>query len=545
MHVAMAESRKRPGQRTLLSLWVKKPRFDNKDEGRDEYESVSGDSQLVNQCGWHNLVADSDEYEPEHESDGLSVCGTSSSNYPLSISNSLPGAISNTSMSEGQEMTLSHSHPTCCSLAQFKRWQDTRPWLMCEKNLAVCVTCRKVKRLPSYSGLGTSRIDLAFVDGITHTSSKNLLKKIDKHRKCNSHKHATEIVKRAEKQNLERAVEHQRKQSEIEIHRQYSETMHLFRTAYVVAKHQLSFCCYTHLVDLQIENGLDMGTLLFSDHACAGIIEHIASEMRAQLIEHIQKGSGKLSLMLDESTSLSRYSALIVYVRCLVEEEAVNYFLDLVDLKALDSTSIHSCLMSCLESHGLTIKELKGKLIGLASDGASTMTGVHHGLGQLMKRDFPSLFTIHCQAHRLELAVNQAVHSVNSISHFQMFVDSLYSLYSRSPKNQRELEAAANEVGVELLRVGRMFDVRWVFSSFQAVRALWRDFPALSKHLSDSVPSRSGRDKAKYSGLVNKMTTFMFVAELALLKDCLRELKSLSLFFQSRSAQITEFISLS
>lgn len=411
---------------------------------------------------------------------------------------------------------------------------------MCDNNLVICAICRQVKRLPSQSGIGTSRIDSAFVDGVVHTSSKKLLKKIDKHRDCKAHKLAAEIVKQSGKRDLEKVVEKQRRRNEIEFESRYSETMRLFRTAYVVAKYHLSFCCYTHLVDLQIENGLDMGTLLFSDHACADIIEHIASEMRTQLIEHILERSRKLSLMLDESTSLSRYSALIVYVRCLVEEKPVNYFLDLVDLNALDSSSIHSCLMSCLERHGLSCEKLKGKLIGLASDGASTMTGVHHGLGQLMKGDFPSLFTIHCQAHRLELAVNQAVRSVNSISHFQMFVDSLYSLYSRSPKNQRELEAAASDVGVELLRVGRMFDVRWVFSSFQAVKALWRDFPALCKHLGDSALSGSGRDKAKFSGLLKKMTAFMFIAELALLKDCLRELKSLSLFLQSRNAQITE-----
>lgn len=78
------------------------------------------------------------------------------------------------------------------------------------------------------------------------------------------------------------------------------------------------------------------------------------------------------------------------------------------------------------------------------------MTGVHHGLGQLMKSDFTLLFTNHCQTHRLVLAVNRAVSSVNSVSHFQMFVDSLYSLCSQSPKNQRELEAAASDVGVEL-----------------------------------------------------------------------------------------------
>ena len=31
----------------------------------------------------------------------------------------------------------------------------------------------------------------------------------------------------------------------------------------------------------------------------------------------------------------------------------MNYFLDLVDLDAFDSSSIHRVLMSCLERHGL------------------------------------------------------------------------------------------------------------------------------------------------------------------------------------------------
>ena len=82
-----------------------------------------------------------------------------------------------------------------------------------------------------------------------------------------------------------------------------------------------------------------------------------------------------------------------------------------------------------------------------------------------------------------------------------------------------------------------MFDVRWVFSSFQAVNTIWRDFPALRKHLSDSASSVTGKKKAKYSGLIKKMTTF---TELALLKDCLRELKSLTLYFESRDAQISK-----
>ena len=78
---------------------------------------------------------------------------------------------------------------------------------------------------------------------------------------------------------------------------------------YTVAKVHLSFSAYTELVELQI---LDMGTLLFSDHACANIIEHLAHEMRQQLVAHIKRSGSKLSVMLDESTSLSSATALIV-----------------------------------------------------------------------------------------------------------------------------------------------------------------------------------------------------------------------------------------
>ena len=54
-------------------------------------------------------------------------------------------------------------------------------------------------------------------------------------------------------------------------------------------------------------------------------------------------------------------------------------FFNFVDLDALDSSSIHRVLMSCLERHGLPCEKLKGKILGLAFDSTSTMTGVHLG----------------------------------------------------------------------------------------------------------------------------------------------------------------------
>jgi len=81
-------------------------------------------------------------------------------------------------------------------------------------------------------------------------------------------------------------------------------------------------------------------------------------------------------------------------------------------------------------------------------------------------------------AHRVELAVKNSVDTVNVVSHFRIFIDELYKTYSLSPKNQRQLDNVAESLSVQLLKVQKIFDVRWVFSSFVAVEALLWDFAA-------------------------------------------------------------------
>jgi len=142
----------------------------------------------------------------------------------------------------------------------------------------------------------------------------------------------------------------------------------------------------------------------------------------------------------------------------------------------------------------------------------------------------------------MELAVKSAVDDVNIVSNFRLFVDSLYKVYSMSPKNQRGLEAAARQTNVHLLKVQKVFDVRWVFSSFISVKALLRDFEALHVHFKHaaSVMSRTSTERSKYQGLLTKMKAWLFVAEAAMLKDALRELKNLSLYFQRDSASVVD-----
>ena len=102
----------------------------------------------------------------------------------------------------------------------------------------------------------------AFVEGITHDNAKKLLKKIDKHSQSDIHKKSMECIQQANKKAVQKAFKAVRRDKECRIHMEHEQTIRLFRTAYTVAKMHISFNAYSELVELQILNGLDMGTLL-------------------------------------------------------------------------------------------------------------------------------------------------------------------------------------------------------------------------------------------------------------------------------------------
>lgn len=168
------------------------------------------------------------------------------------------------------------------------------------------------------------------------------------------------------------------------------------------------------------------------------------------------------------------------------------------------------------------------------------MLGRKAGVVTKLAEKYTSLFSWHCLNHRLELGVNDAVREVTAINHFKCFLDTLYSLYSQSNKNQRELTEASHELEANLLRIGRVLDVRWISSSFRTVKAVWTSHKALAHHFQCATNDilRDGIEKKKYSGLLARLASVEFVSDLGLMYDALNELSQLSLELQSRTMTI-------
>lgn len=372
---------------------------------------------------------------------------------------------------------------------------------------------------------------------VSSSCKKTPAKKLYKHRDSASHRRATALASLKNKKTLPKKV--------MEINASLiQETAASFRTAYTIAKERLSFKKMTPLMKLQELNGTVVGNVHHSDHAHTEIVDHIANEMKKKVVTNIKEKKSHISLTIDESTAYGR-AYMIIFIRCDATGggDVDNIFLELVELKdGTDADSIYNALRKSLKDAGFDDEYLQKYLISIAADGASVLTGCKNGVIAKLKRDFPNVKSIHCLAHRLELAVHDSLKSVSGCNHFEAFISKLYSLFHQSQKSARLLQEAADDLNVQLLKIGQVFTIRWVASSFNTVRAVWRSFPALAGYFESESELKSNSDcvRKKYTGLLKYLTNASFVCDLACMKDVLRELQSLSLKLQGRHTTLVE-----
>ena len=73
-------------------------------------------------------------------------------------------------------------------------------------------------------------------------------------------------------------------------------------------------------------------------------------------------------------------------------------------------------LVKVLNENKITDEYFANNFLAFTSDGASVVTGVNRGVATKLKEKYPQIITWHCLNHRLELAVGDAIKSVNGVN---------------------------------------------------------------------------------------------------------------------------------
>jgi len=167
-----------------------------------------------------------------------------------------------TSVNDPDNMTLSPSSeleapdwPTCWTLDQKNDYFSKYDWLYVCKQKLGCSSCQKVGSLGVESNIGMKTVK-AWADGnITFFGESqqqqltSLRKKIFAHKDTASHRAAVKLLEEADRESLEAVILRAQSQEKVT-------TAKVFRTAYKVAKENLSFHNFEAEVDLQELNVL-------------------------------------------------------------------------------------------------------------------------------------------------------------------------------------------------------------------------------------------------------------------------------------------------
>ncbi|KAK3090549.1 hypothetical protein FSP39_012619 [Pinctada imbricata] len=311
------------------------------------------------------------------------------------------------------------------------------------------------------------------------------LESVKIHESSEAHKHACEIVSNREKKVGERPAEKAIQQMNSDI---FEKLLILFRNAHAIAKKSRPFSDYQWLYSSVIDNE-------------------------------------------------------IAYMRYVVNGVPFVKFLGCMNVQKADAKGILNAMKRACEMNSLAWDDIITKMVALGSDGASVMQGANKGVAALLKQENPSIVSIHCLGHRLELAYKDAMKSCSMGEKIcTILLMGLYYFYHNSPLNRSNLKMSSQTLGVKLKLPTRVGGTRWIGHILLALSNFFHSYSAILLHLEQLVGSAgsmtTAKSKAKCFMKLMKDENMMLFA--ALLHDALSILSVTSKVFQREDGSVAD-----
>ena len=191
---------------------------------------------------------------------------------------------------------------------------------------------------------------------------------------------------------------------------------------------------------------------------CTKFMYNIASPTQKKFMEDISKPP-YVSLLLDSSTDISVSASVIVYMHYITEGTVVDSFVGVEELPNEIADGYITALHSLSKQLGINLFD-KGKVVGLATNGARTMLGCHGGVAAKLTKDIPRLVVIYFVAHRIQLEVLDSLKAVPFMKEVEKIFRKLYIYYHSSPKHLSQLKIVAATLEMQLLKLKDINAVR-------------------------------------------------------------------------------------
>ncbi|XP_006813468.1 zinc finger protein 862-like [Saccoglossus kowalevskii] len=229
-----------------------------------------------------------------------------------------------------------------------------------------------------------------------------------------------------------------------------------------------------------------------------------------------------------------------MYLRVFDDGRPTTKYFSLQALERADSkgmlTSIDAAFDKEFQIDAQTWKE---KLVGFGADGAAVNFGQRQGVSAKLRADIPHLVSVHCVAHRLELAIKHALEQCKYFKEIEDFLVNIFKFYKNSPLNWSNLQLAGETTNVKVYKPSNVLGTRWIGHHERAIINITKNYSAMFTHLDQvTITGQSIDAKNKAKGFCRKLQFYRFTKSLYVMMDIYTVLSRLSLMFQKNDSSV-------
>lgn len=187
------------------------------------------------------------------------------------------------------------------------------------------------------------------------------------------------------------------------------------------------------------------------------------------------------SLIVDESTDRGTIKSLAMVARVFDKNGVNDIFLGLLSVPDGTAEGLYNSIKHFFATFSI---EYKKNMIGFASDGASTMMGIHNSLSTKLKADIPDLFLMKCVCHTFSLCANYACSKI--LDAVEQLCRELHTYLQYSFKRQTEFCEFQEFVKVKPHKILQLSQTRWL-SLLSVVKRIIEQYDALKLYFTQEA----------------------------------------------------------
>ena len=211
-----------------------------------------------------------------------------------------------------------------------------------------------------------------------------------------------------------------------------------FNIAYFVATQNLPLSKYSRICELESHHGVCVGSSYYTNvNSGKEMIHYIADSIRLERRKNLDEAKFFFSLILDGVTdkgNIDNEGILLVWHDPNGSDHIRMEYFTVIRPKAVTGEGLFHVIENVLQDLGIdeiSVEKCK-KLVGIGTDGASANVAAG-GLKGRVEGQLDWIFLMWCIAHRLELAIKDALKST-AFGLIDELLLRLYYLYEKSPK---------------------------------------------------------------------------------------------------------------